>query len=94
MKEPWNILVVDDSPPTCFYLKRLLEKQGYRVLTATDGQSGYQLAREENPDLIILDEPTVAVSFAEIRPGLRQDVGVDVDLQDDFDGSAIKANGS
>ena len=41
-----TILVVDDSPPTCLYLKRLLEKKGYGVVTAADGAIG--AARDED----------------------------------------------
>jgi len=51
-----TILVVDDSPPTCLYLKRLLEKKGYGVVTAADGAIGARLAMELLPDLILLDK--------------------------------------
>lgn len=51
-----TILVVDDSPPTCLYLKRLLERKGYHVLTANDGASGARTALEQLPDLILLDK--------------------------------------
>src|SRR6185437_4633047 len=32
-----------------------LEKEGYQVLSATDGETGLAMARKENPDLVILD---------------------------------------
>jgi len=51
-----TILVVDDSPPTCQYLKRLLEKKGYPVITGGDGATGARLALEHLPDLILLDK--------------------------------------
>ena len=51
-----TILVVDDSPPTCQYLKRLLEKKGYPVITGGDGATGARLALENLPDLILLDK--------------------------------------
>ncbi|MBU8870711.1 MAG: hybrid sensor histidine kinase/response regulator [Gemmatimonadales bacterium] len=51
-----TILVVDDSAPTCLYLKRLLEKRGYRVITGNDGATGTRLALETLPDLILLDK--------------------------------------
>jgi len=50
-----SILVIDDSPPTCHYLKRLLERKGYEVVLAYDGESGTKLAMELLPDLILLD---------------------------------------
>ena len=51
-----TILVVDDSLPTCQYLKRLLEKKGYPVITGNDGATGARLALETLPDLILLDK--------------------------------------
>jgi len=51
-----RILVIDDSPPTCQYLKRLLEKKGYEVVLAYDGETGTKLAMELLPDMILLDK--------------------------------------
>jgi len=50
-----TILVVDDETPFLESLRFSLERQGYRVLTATDGQAGLRVARAERPDLLILD---------------------------------------
>ena len=49
------ILVVDDEAPIVDILKFNLEKSGYRVLAAYDGEEGYRLAVSEKPDLILLD---------------------------------------
>ncbi len=49
------ILVVDDEPKVARLARDYLEKNGFRVLTAGDGQSALTLARREKPDLIILD---------------------------------------
>lgn len=49
------ILVVEDDPAILRGLVDNLKYEGYRVLTATDGEAGYRLIREEKPDLIILD---------------------------------------
>ena len=49
------ILVVDDEPKIARLARDYLEKNGYRVLTAGDGQSALTTARRENPDLIVLD---------------------------------------
>lgn len=51
-----SILVIDDSSPTCQYLKRVLEKKGYDVSIAYDGESGSRMAMELLPDLILLDK--------------------------------------
>lgn len=50
-----TILVVEDSPTQAAHLRSLLEHQGLRVLWASDGQQGVQMAQESFPDLIVLD---------------------------------------
>ena len=48
-------LVVDDDPGACEILGRNLEAQGYRVITAGDGEEGLRLATEHRPAIITLD---------------------------------------
>ncbi|MDA8216183.1 MAG: response regulator transcription factor [Dehalococcoidales bacterium] len=50
-----KILVVDDEDRIVGILRAYLEKEGYRVLAARDGQEAMALAGRENPDLIVLD---------------------------------------
>ena len=50
-----TILVVEDRREVLDVLQRTLSDNGYRVLTASDGDLGLQLALDEQPDLIILD---------------------------------------
>lgn len=50
-----RILLVDDEKDMVFVLKLHLEAEGYDVLTAFDGQEALQKARQDQPDLIILD---------------------------------------
>ena len=50
-----KILIVEDSPTQAMILSVLLEKEGYRVRIARDGQEGLQAAREDKPDLILSD---------------------------------------
>lgn len=52
---PAKILVIDDHPHIVEVLKRRLEAAGLQVISASDGIDGLQLAREQKPDLIILD---------------------------------------
>ncbi len=66
------ILVVDDSPPTCLYLKRLLERKGYRVLTAGDGAVGARMAMEHLPDLILLDKEMPGMHGFDVSRILRR----------------------
>ena len=50
-----RILVVDDEPQIVSMLKLRLEANGYKVITASDGEEGLQKAKDLKPDLIILD---------------------------------------
>ncbi len=50
-----RILIVDDDITIVMTLRRLLQKQGYEVSTAADGEQGWQLAQTELPELIICD---------------------------------------
>src|SRR5947199_7669264 len=50
-----RILIIEDELPMRTALKDCLENEGYRVLTAADGESGLQRALAEKPDLILLD---------------------------------------
>jgi two-component system alkaline phosphatase synthesis response regulator PhoP len=50
-----KILVVDDEPSITELLEYNLRQNGYRVLVARDGHEALQLARTEQPDLIVLD---------------------------------------
>ena len=50
-----DVLVVDDEPDILEFLQYNLEKEGFTVVTASDGEAGIQKAEQENPDLIILD---------------------------------------
>jgi len=50
-----TILVVDDDMELSDGLRAVLEKQGFRVLQARDGQQGKQLVYQHHPDLVILD---------------------------------------
>ncbi|KPV48457.1 XRE family transcriptional regulator, partial [Kouleothrix aurantiaca] len=50
-----TILLVEDELTLAETLRYNLEREGYTVLTAADGVHGLELARREQPDLLILD---------------------------------------
>jgi len=50
-----RILVLEDELPMRTALQDCLEAEGYRVLTAADGETGLERAIQEKPDLILLD---------------------------------------
>jgi DNA-binding response OmpR family regulator len=50
-----NVLVIDDEAPIRLLCRVNLEAEGMKVLEAADGESGLKQAREERPDVILLD---------------------------------------
>jgi len=50
-----RVLVIDDEPPIRLLCRVNLEAEGMEVLEAADGLSGVALARQETPDVILLD---------------------------------------
>jgi twitching motility two-component system response regulator PilH len=50
-----QIMIVDDSPTDTHLLKKMLEKNGFNTLTASDADEGIEVARREHPDLILMD---------------------------------------
>jgi two-component system cell cycle response regulator DivK len=50
-----KVLVVEDNPANMTLATFLLKSAGHTVLTATDAESGLSLARNEQPDLILMD---------------------------------------
>jgi DNA-binding response OmpR family regulator len=50
-----RIVVIEDNPGILCGLMDNLRGQDYEVLTATNGEEGYRLVRDNQPDLVILD---------------------------------------
>ncbi len=50
-----KVLVVDDSPTEIFQFKEMLESLGHEVITADNGREGVAMAREEQPDVVLMD---------------------------------------
>jgi two-component system cell cycle response regulator DivK len=50
-----KILLVEDNEPNRDMLSRRLARSGYSVVAAIDGPQGVRMAREERPDLILMD---------------------------------------
>jgi len=67
------VLVVDDDRKLVELVKLYLEKDGYRVLAAYDGQEALKLARNKRPDLIILDLMLPQVDGLDVCHILRQE---------------------
>lgn len=72
------ILVVDDEPKIARLARDYLEKNGYRVTTAADGQTALTAARREKPDLIILDLMLPGIDGREVCKILRRESEVPI----------------
>jgi len=68
-----KILAVDDDEGLLQLMKEMLDRQGYTVLTASDGKRAIELAREEHPDLMLLDIMMPETDGFEVCRQLRQD---------------------
>jgi len=66
-----RILVIEDEDRILQFLRRGLTYEGYRVETAADGPSGLALARENAPDLVILDWMLPGLDGLEVCRRLR-----------------------
>ncbi len=50
-----KILLVDDSPTEVHQFREMLEKLGYEVLVADNGRDGVAMAKQEQPDIVLMD---------------------------------------
>ena len=73
-----KVLVVEDEENIVEALRYNLEREGYAVLTAMDGEKGLELARGSNPDLIILDVMLPRLDGFEVCRILRRDVNTPI----------------
>ena len=73
MRTPPLILIVDDNPTNVDILQTRLAFHNYDILTAADGEAGLVLAREKQPDLILLDIMMPKVDGIEVCRILRAD---------------------
>jgi DNA-binding response OmpR family regulator len=73
-----KILIVEDEPALVETLEYTLSRQGYRVTIAQDGFSALTLARQDHPDLILLDVMLPGLDGFEICRILRQEMNVPI----------------
>lgn len=67
------VLVADDNGVVRDLIVFRLERSGYRVVAASDGQEALRIAREEVPDLAILDVMMPNLTGVEVTQRLRAD---------------------
>ncbi len=68
-----RVLIVEDEEAIVEILKFNLQKEGYETLEALDGETGLALAREADPDLILLDVMLPKMNGFEVCGALRAD---------------------
>jgi len=73
-----QILVVDDEPKIARLVRDYLERAGFAVSTARDGREALMRARQERPDLIVLDLGLPGLDGLEVTRRLRQESGVPI----------------
>ena len=67
-----KILIIDDDLDTLRLVGLMLQRQGYQISAATNGQQGLDKAFEEDPDLILLDVMMPDMDGYEVTRRLRQ----------------------
>jgi len=73
MRTPPRILIVDDNATNVKVLQTRLASEGYEVITAADGEEGLASARQQLPDLILLDVMMPKLDGFEVCRRLRAD---------------------
>jgi serine phosphatase RsbU (regulator of sigma subunit) len=73
LRTPPLILIVDDNPTNVDILQARLAAHNYEIITATDGEAGLAMAREKQPDLILLDIMMPKMDGIEVCQHIRAD---------------------
>ena len=74
----YKILIVEDEPTLLDTLEYNLARQGYEICTAADGPTALEVARQEQPDLIVLDVMLPGLDGFEVCRILRQEMIVPI----------------
>jgi two-component system, OmpR family, alkaline phosphatase synthesis response regulator PhoP len=75
-----KVLIVDDDAKIVELVKLYLNRDGYSVLTAYDGNEALRVAREAHPDLIVLDIMLPGINGLDITRTLRSESSVPIIL--------------
>ena len=68
-----KILIVEDNEMNRDMLSRRLERKGYEVVMAEDGQKGVDMSKSENPDLILMDLSLPVMDGWEATSNIKED---------------------
>lgn len=68
-----KVLIIDDSQAHLYSLQKMVETEGHQVVTAEGGESGLELAKQETPDLILLDIVMPDLNGFQVSRRLKRD---------------------
>jgi two-component system KDP operon response regulator KdpE len=66
------VLAVDDNPQLLAFIKRSLELEGFRVITAECGEDALEMLKKEKPDIILLDIALPGIDGHETARRIRE----------------------
>src|SRR5262245_32320935 len=73
-----KVLIVEDEESLLFTLAHSMKREGYHVITASRGDDALKLAREQEPDLILLDVMLPGIDGIQVCRLLRRDSDVPI----------------
>lgn len=68
-----KVLVVDDEPNILLSLEFLMQRAGFEVMTAEDGENALERVAEDMPDILLLDISLPGISGFDVLEQLRRD---------------------
>jgi DNA-binding response OmpR family regulator len=77
MNEKQKVLLIDDDEALVFAAEQVLKKEGFEVFVASNGTEGLEKARNEKPDVIILDILMPGIDGYEVCRRLKNDPKTD-----------------
>ena len=90
---PAHVLVVDDDPRILSMMRRILELDGYRVVTAAEGDAALETLRREQVDLVVLDVMLPGANGFEVCRTVRRESPVPILMLTARDEAVDKVNG-
>jgi two-component system response regulator MprA len=90
---PAHVLVVDDDPRILSMMRRILEIDGYSVMTAAEGDAALERLRREQVDLVVLDVMLPGADGFEVCRTVRRESAVPILMLTTRDEAVDKVNG-
>jgi two-component system alkaline phosphatase synthesis response regulator PhoP len=72
-----KVLIADDEPNIVISLEFIMRREGFEVLVAVDGEEALATAREQKPDLVLLDVMMPRMNGFDVCQALRADRELD-----------------